>query len=47
MLKLVGRTSAAVGHASSQQGDQEAQDASQDGDQGEGTSRLDVGGHRV
>lgn len=44
-LRVVGWGSAAVGHPSTQEGDGEAQQASKDGQQGEGTSRLDVRGH--
>lgn len=46
-LQLVRRPPAAVGHASSEEGHEESQNAGEDGDQGEGSSGLDVGGHRA
>lgn len=45
-LGILRWSAAAVDHPCAQQGDHEAQQATEDGEQGEGSSRLDVSGQR-
>lgn len=44
---MVRWTPTTVGHAPSQESDDESHEAGEDGDQREGSSGLDVGGHRI